>query len=253
MDLAARGAHRCRLDVSDEEPITQFASQIAETGNVDLLINAAGTDARAFGVAADQRGPFEISAGHFLAEVRVNAAGPMLTTRALLPQLINGTPGKVVNLASRLASMAIFFTIMTAFAELERDIIHERTTAGLAAARAKGRTGGRPTVMDADKLAIARPRQANGESAVQIAKAVGVSRATIYRHLSSQAPVNAPNADLTIRLGQILIERCDRHSLRHRNPVHAGPGSAGRTPSPLAPHRLAPRGAPQASCERRAS
>ena len=42
-----------------------------------------------------------------------------------------------------------FFTMMAAFAELERDIIHERTMAGLAAARAQGRYGGRPTVMDA--------------------------------------------------------------------------------------------------------
>ena len=106
-DLAAHGAHLCRLDVSDEELITQFAAQVAESGTVDLLINAAGTDARAFGAAADQRGPFEISAEHFLAEVRVNAAGPMLITRALLPQLIDGSPGTVVNLSSRLASPAI--------------------------------------------------------------------------------------------------------------------------------------------------
>ena len=46
--------------------------------------------------------------------------------------------------------------MMAAFAELERDIIHERTMAGLVAARAQGRNGGRPTVMDADKLAAAR-------------------------------------------------------------------------------------------------
>ena len=45
--------------------------------------------------------------------------------------------------------------MMAAFAELERDIIHERTMAGLAAAKAQGRTGGRPTVMDADKLLAA--------------------------------------------------------------------------------------------------
>ncbi len=75
--------------------------------------------------------------------------------------------------------------MMAAFAELERDILLERTTAGLAAARAQGRTGGRPTVMDADKLAAARGRRANGESPTQIAKALGVSRASIYRHLSS--------------------------------------------------------------------
>ena len=106
-DLAARGAHVCHLDVADENLVTQFAAQVAAAGDIDVLINAAGTDARALGADAGRRGPFEISARHFLAEVQVNAAGPMLVTRALLPQLINGTPGTVVNLSSRLASMAI--------------------------------------------------------------------------------------------------------------------------------------------------
>jgi DNA invertase Pin-like site-specific DNA recombinase len=76
-----------------------------------------------------------------------------------------------------------FFTMMAAFAELERDIIDERTMAGLQAARAKGNIGGRPTVMDPDKLAAARARRANGESPTQIARALGVSRASVYRHL----------------------------------------------------------------------
>ena len=57
-----------------------------------------------------------------------------------------------------------FFTVMAAFAELERDMIHQRTMAGLAAARAQGRVGGRPSVMDADKLAAATARLARGES-----------------------------------------------------------------------------------------
>ena len=79
-----------------------------------------------------------------------------------------------------------FFTMMAAFAELERDIIHERTMAGLVAARAQGRNGGRPTVMDADKLAAAQARRARGESPTEIAKALGVSRASVYRHLSAE-------------------------------------------------------------------
>jgi len=76
---------------------------------------------------------------------------------------------------------------MAAFAELERDIIHECTMAGLAAAKAQGRTGGRPTVMDADKLAAARARRARGESPAKIAEALGVSRASIYRHLAAES------------------------------------------------------------------
>ena len=77
--------------------------------------------------------------------------------------------------------------MMAAFAELERDMIHERTMAGLAAASAQGRNGGRPTVMDPDKLAAAGARRARGESPTEIARALGVSRASVYRHLGEAA------------------------------------------------------------------
>ncbi len=92
--------------------------------------------------------------------------------------------GKLSGSYSPTGESKFFFTMMAAFAELERDIIHERTMAGLAAARAQGRNGGRPTVMDADKLAAARARRERGESPTQIAKALGVSRASVYRHLA---------------------------------------------------------------------
>ena len=77
--------------------------------------------------------------------------------------------------------------MMATFAELERDIIHERTLAGLVAAKAQGRVGGRPTVMDADKLAAANARHERGESPTEIARALGVSRASVYRHLGEAA------------------------------------------------------------------
>ncbi|MGW2899789.1 recombinase family protein [Streptomyces sp. NPDC001212] len=77
-----------------------------------------------------------------------------------------------------------FFTMMVAFAELERDMIVERTRAGLDAAKAQGRTGGRPTVITDDLLTVAKARKAKGESVTAIAKALGVSRATLYRHLT---------------------------------------------------------------------
>ena len=93
--------------------------------------------------------------------------------------------GKLSGSYSPTGEGKFFFTMMAAFAELERDIIHERTMAGLAAAKAQGRTGGRPTVMDADKLAAARARRARGESPTEIARALGVSRASVYRHLDA--------------------------------------------------------------------
>ena len=94
--------------------------------------------------------------------------------------------GKLPGSYSPAGQGKFFFTMTAAFAELERDIIHERTMAGLAAAKAQGRTGGRPAVMDADKLAAARARRERGESPAKIARALGVSRASIYRHLAAE-------------------------------------------------------------------
>ncbi|MGH7735852.1 MAG: helix-turn-helix domain-containing protein [Gemmatimonadales bacterium] len=59
--------------------------------------------------------------------------------------------------------------------------------AGLVAARAQGRGGGRPTVMDPGKLAAAGARRERGESPTQIAEALGVSRASVYRHIDGTA------------------------------------------------------------------
>ena len=93
--------------------------------------------------------------------------------------------GKLSGSYSPTGEGKFFFTMMAAFAELERDIIHERTMAGLAAARAQGRKGGRPTVMDDGKLAAARAHRERGESPTQIARALSVSRASVYRHLGA--------------------------------------------------------------------
>lgn len=76
-----------------------------------------------------------------------------------------------------------FFTMMVAFAELERDMIIDRTRAGIAAAKAQGRTGGRPTVVDENTLILARAKRAEGKPMAAIARELGVSRATLYRHL----------------------------------------------------------------------
>ncbi|SCD49462.1 Resolvase, N terminal domain [Streptomyces sp. di188] len=77
--------------------------------------------------------------------------------------------------------------VVGAMAEFERSLIKERTRAGLDAAKAQGRTGGRPTVVNEDVLTVARARRAKGESVSAIAKALGISRATLYRHLDESA------------------------------------------------------------------
>jgi len=74
-------------------------------------------------------------------------------------------------------------TIMAAFAQLERDTMIERTRAGLAAAAANGRKGGRPRKVDDAAAAKARSMREKGINATDIAKMLGVSRATVYRYL----------------------------------------------------------------------
>ena len=81
----------------------------------------------------------------------------------------------------------LIFHVFGALAEFERDLIRERTLAGLTAARARGRVGGRPTVWTPAKLSTARSMRASGDYDVSsIAKVLGVSRASVYRALQSR-------------------------------------------------------------------
>ncbi len=75
------------------------------------------------------------------------------------------------------------FHIMAAMAEMERDLVRERTTAALIVARRGGRVGGRKTVMTPRRVEAARKLLASGMSAREIAPTIGVSVATLYRHL----------------------------------------------------------------------
>lgn len=81
----------------------------------------------------------------------------------------------------------LLFGVLASLAAFERDLIRERTMAGLAAARARGKVGGRPTTMTADKLAVATRMLAEGRPKSTIAATIGVSRATLYAHLNKLA------------------------------------------------------------------
>ena len=76
------------------------------------------------------------------------------------------------------------FHIFGALAEFERSLIRERTTAGLAAARARGRTGGRPPALSAEDLVVAKAMLRDPEITVkQVAARLGVAPSTLYKHL----------------------------------------------------------------------
>ncbi|HEY0780537.1 MAG TPA: recombinase family protein, partial [Gemmatirosa sp.] len=80
----------------------------------------------------------------------------------------------------------LVFHIFGALAEFERDLIRERTKAGLAAARARGRMGGRPRAMSDTQLEMARVLLADPLRPIdEICGALHVSRSTPYRHVPS--------------------------------------------------------------------
>jgi DNA invertase Pin-like site-specific DNA recombinase len=76
------------------------------------------------------------------------------------------------------------FHIFGALAEFERDIIKERTQAGLEAARTRGKFGGRPKALSPEKIKLARKLYADASTSVaEICKMLGISRHTLQRYV----------------------------------------------------------------------
>jgi len=97
----------------------------------------------------------------------------------------------------------LVFHVFGALASFERELIQERTLAGLAAARERGRRGGRPTVLSPAKLRQARKIIGEKTPVTEVAQVLGVSRATLYRRVPELAeartrPVmNEPDAGVS--------------------------------------------------------
>src|SRR5919106_3610039 len=84
----------------------------------------------------------------------------------------------------------IIFPNFGALAEFERDIIKERTTAGLTAARARGRRGGRPRALTGNRLNIARALYNDKQHSItEICRTLKISRATLYRYINTRQSV----------------------------------------------------------------
>jgi DNA invertase Pin-like site-specific DNA recombinase len=95
------------------------------------------------------------------------------------------------------ATGRLVFGIFATLAEFERDLIHERTMAGLAAARARGRAGGRPRVMTKPKLKAAMTMMADRDNAARdIAAELGVSLSTLYAYVDARGQPRARATEL---------------------------------------------------------
>lgn len=94
----------------------------------------------------------------------------------------------------------LVFGIFAALAEFERELISERTVAGLAAARARGKKGGRPFKMTAAKLRLAMAAMGQPETKVgDLCQELGITRQTLYRHVSPKGELRPDGVKLLSR------------------------------------------------------
>ena len=88
------------------------------------------------------------------------------------------------------ASGKLMFGIFSALAEFERELIRERTMAGMAAARARGRNGGRPRTMSAAKLRLAQAAMGKPETRVSdLCQELGISKQTLYKYVAPDGTI----------------------------------------------------------------
>ncbi|WP_460429067.1 recombinase family protein [Azotobacter armeniacus] len=99
------------------------------------------------------------------------------------------------------AAGKLVFGIFAALAEFERELISERTVAGLASARARGRKGGRPFKMTAAKLRLAMAAMGQPETKVTaLCAELDITRQTLYRHVSPKGELRPDGMKLLGRI-----------------------------------------------------
>jgi DNA invertase Pin-like site-specific DNA recombinase len=94
----------------------------------------------------------------------------------------------------------LVFGFFASLAEFEHELIVERTKAGLAAARARGRNGGRPYKMTVSKLRLAMVSMGQPETSVgELCQELGITRQTLYRHVDPKGKIRP--------VGEKLLQR----------------------------------------------
>jgi DNA invertase Pin-like site-specific DNA recombinase len=109
----------------------------------------------------------------------------LITTLTSLEERGIGFKSLTENIDTTTSGGKLIFHIFGALAEFERNLIRERTQAGLTAARARGKKGGRPKVITVQKRSIAKELYDTGHPILDICRTLKISRATLYRGLKT--------------------------------------------------------------------
>ena len=107
--------------------------------------------------------------------------------------------GQGANIDTTTPNGKLVFGIFAALAEFERELISERTKAGLKAARARGREGGRPKKMDIPTLKLAMAAMSDTKTvAADISKRLGITTATLYKYVNGDGSLKEHGSNLLL-------------------------------------------------------
>jgi DNA invertase Pin-like site-specific DNA recombinase len=109
----------------------------------------------------------------------------LIATMTALEERGIGFKSLTENIDTTTSGGKLIFHIFGALAEFERNLIRERTTAGLTAARARGRRGGRPKALTAKQLSIAQDLYDKCYPIAEICRTLKISRPTLYRSIKT--------------------------------------------------------------------
>jgi DNA invertase Pin-like site-specific DNA recombinase len=126
-----------------------------------------------------------VRAGDTLVVWRLDRLGrslrDLIATMTMLEERGIGFKSITENIDTTTSGGKLIFHIFGALAEFERNLIRERTQAGLTAARARGRKGGRPKVLTGKQLSMAQDLYDKRHSIAEICQTLKISRPTLYR------------------------------------------------------------------------